>query len=541
MSSERPPRTSMFAPGAHGEVPILRSIVPASISAPFAHGEVCTLVVFGAAGDLARKKLLPAIYILAEQGLLAKETRVVGVGIEPLDDAKFHALFQDALSHSSEIARLDQTTWADLRARISWVSGDLTDASVYAELRIHLEELEATRIPSRRNRLFYMAVPPVIFTPIVTHLSASGVCPRTEDRKTSPWRRLILEKPFGNDLDSARQLNALVLSLFGEHQCFRIDHYLGKETVQNLLVARSANTMFEAVWSRQHVSHVQITAGETVGLEGRAKYYERAGVVRDMFQNHLLQMLALVAMEPPDAPTADAIRDEKVRALRAVPPLVVDGRTSAVRAQYRDGHVGDLAVVGYREEPGASPASMTPTYAAMRVFVESERWRGVPFYLRSGKRMAKRATEIALVFREPKRIMYEPCVGETPEPNALVFRIQPNDGMSLRISVKVPGAALALTPGIEITPVEMDFAFADAFGEGAHSAYATLLLDAMIGDATLFTRSDEVEAGWALTDPLLHLWENGSETNIATYAAGSWGPHEADELLAADGFSWRRP
>ena len=519
----------------------MRSIVPASVAAPYAHGDVCTLVVFGAAGDLARKKLLPAIYVLAAQGLLAKETRIVGVGIEPLDDDGFHALFGAALGAAREVGHVDPTIWSDLRGRCSWVSGDLTDESVYTELRLHLETLEAARPASEGHRLFYLAVPPVIFAPIATHLAGSGVCPRTAADASSPWRRLILEKPFGHDLESARALNALVLALFGEHQCFRIDHYLGKETVQNLLVARSANALLEAVWSRQHIAHVQITAAETVGLEGRAGYYERAGVVRDMFQNHLLQLLALVAMEPPEKPGADAIRDEKVRALRAIEPLVVDGHTSAVRAQYRTGQLGDTGVVGYREEPGASPASTTPTYAALRLFVDTERWRGVPFYLRSGKRMAKRATEIALVFRPPQRLMYERCEGEQPEPNALVFRIQPDDGMSLRISVKVPGAALALTPGLEITPVELDFAFADAFGEGMHSAYATLLLDAMRGDATLFTRSDEVEAGWALTDPLLHLWEQSGDTQVPTYAAGSWGPHEADELLAADGFAWRKP
>ena len=406
---------------------------------------------------------------------------------------------------------------------------------------MHLAELEVVRVPGRRNRLFYMAVPPSIFAPIATHLHESGVCARTETRKIAPWRRLILEKPFGDDLESGRALNAQVLSLFGEHQCFRIDHYLGKETVQNLLVARSANAMFEAVWSRAHVSHVQITASETVGLEGRAGYYERAGVVRDMFQNHLLQLLALVAMEPPDAPTADAIRDEKVRALRAVQPLVEGGKSAAVRAQYGAGHIDGVAVRGYRDEPGASPTSTTPTYAAMRVFVHTDRWRGVPFYLRSGKRMAKRATEIALVFREPKRIMYELSPGARPEPNALVFRIQPDDGMSLRITVKIPGAALALSPGIETTPVEMDFAFADAFGDDAHSAYATLLLDAMLGDATLFTRSDEVEAGWSLTDPLLRHWESGADTKMPTYAAGTWGPSEAGALLDASGHAWRTP
>jgi len=540
VTSARPPRPSLFAGFGAGEVPVVRSLVPASISAPYAHGDVCTLVVFGAAGDLARKKLLPAIYLLAAQGLLAKETRVVGVGIEPLDDARFCELFGAALGASREVGRVDPQIWSELRARCSWVSGDLTDAAVYAELRLHLETLETARPANERHRLFYLAVPPVIFAPIATHLAESGVCPRTAPDAVGPWRRLILEKPFGHDLESAQALNARVLSLFGEHQCFRIDHYLGKETVQNLLVARSANALIEAVWSREHVSHVQITAAETVGLEGRAGYYERAGVVRDMFQNHLLQLLALVAMEPPETTSADAIRDEKVRALRAIQPLVEDGRTRAVRAQYRDGELDGNAVVGYRAEPGASPASTTPTYAALRLFVDTDRWRGVPFYLRSGKRMAKRATEIALVFRPPKRLMYAHVEGEFPEPNALVFRIQPDDGMSLRISVKVPGAALALTPGLEITPVELEFAFADAFGEGMHSAYATLLLDAMRGDATLFTRSDEVEAGWALTDPLLRHWEQRGETHIPTYAAGSWGPHEADELLAADGFAWRK-
>ncbi len=371
------------------------------------------------------------------------------------------------------------------------------------------------------------------------HLAAGDVCPKLADAKARPWRRAIIEKPFGHDLASAKALSKVVLGSLAEHQIYRIDHYVGKETVQNVLVLRSANAIFEALWSREHITHVEITAAETVGVEERAKYYESAGCVRDMFQNHLLQLLALIAMDPPAGPSADEVRDAKVKVLRSIVPLVKGTETDAVRAQYGKGELKGAGVPAYRDEPGVGPKSEQCTYAALRVLVDTPRWSGVPFYLRSGKRLKRRWSEVALHFRTPKKLMYDPVPTETLAPNVLCLRIQPEDGVSLSFEVKVPGAALALTPGIEVQEVKMDFNYADAFGTEVHPAYETLLLDCMIGEATLFTRSDEVEAAWAVIDPLLSLWEGGHGAPLGSYPAGSNGPREADELLARDGFRWR--
>jgi glucose-6-phosphate 1-dehydrogenase len=516
------------------------SMIPIAAQGPLTHGDSCTLVVFGAAGDLSRRKLMPAIHQLAMKKLLGQEFHIIGVGIEPLDDDKFRAMMREALDKSDEIKGVDAEAWERLGANLWWVGGDLGKPETYTALGEKLATIERHVPEPRRNRLFYFAVPPFLFTPIVQGLASHGLAPREPAAHKKPWRRVIIEKPFGTDLKSAQTLNATVLDAFAEAQVFRIDHYVGKETVQNLLVLRSANALFEAVWSAEHISHVQITAAETVGVEQRAKYYDGAGVVRDMFQNHLLQLLALTAMEPPVRADADAIRDEKVKVMRAIRPLVENGVPSAVRAQYDAGKIKDKDVIGYRSEPGVAADSRTATYAALRVAIDTDRWRGVPFFLRSGKRMAKRTSEVAIVFKYPKQLMYEPCPGETLEPNVLVLRLQPDDGVALNFHVKIPGAALVLTPGIEVARVEMDFPYEKAFGAETHPAYETLLLDCMIGDATLFTRSDEVEAAWQITDPLLEHWAKSGET-IPKYAAGTWGPSEADALLAADGFSWRRP
>lgn len=517
------------------------SILPSMAPTAFQHGDPCTLVIFGAAGDLSRRKLLPAIYLLARQGLLAADFTIIGVGIEALDDDKLRTMMREALGKSEEIkGGIDEAVWKGLADKMHWVGGDLTKGDVYGTLDHKLGEIEASLPRDRQNRLFYLSVPPGIFGTIVSQLASTGIAPR-QKKKASPWRRVICEKPFGTSLVTAKKLGDALLGAVDEHQIYRIDHYVGKETVQNVLVARSANAIFEALWNRAHISHVQITAAETVGLEGRGGYYEHSGVIRDMFQNHLLQTLALTAMEPPAEPTADATRDEKVKVLRKVRPLVRNGETSAVRAQYTAGIVKGEKVVGYREEQGASPTSVTPTYAGLRVEIDSNRWRGVPFFLRSGKRMARRVSEIAIVFTVPERLMYEPVPTEILEPNVLSLRLQPDDGMSLRFTVKVPGAAMALTPGIEITPVDMRFEYASVFGPDSHPAYATLLLDCMIGDATLFTRTDEVEAAWEIIDPLLEHWEQSKEKDIPTYEAGTWGPSESDELLAKDGYNWRQP
>jgi len=528
--SERPPIS----------ISAVRSLAPISAHGPLTHGDSCTLVVFGAAGDLSRRKRLPALHQLAKRELLGHDFHLVGVGIEPMNDAGFRALMRESLTQSEEIEGIDPHAWARLEHGISWIGGDLASEDVYRALAAKLHDLERHVPEPRRNRLFYLAVPPFLFAPIVKHLGQHELAPKEPAPQKKPWRRVIVEKPFGHDLKSSEELNRVVLDAFAEPQIYRIDHYVGKETVQNVLVLRSANALFEAIWSRQHISHVQITAAETVGVERRAKYYDGAGVVRDMFQNHLLQLLALTAMEPPLRPDADAIRDEKVKVLRAVRPLVENGRTAAVRAQYTAGELKAAAVSGYREEPGVLADSITPTYAALRVEIDNERWRGVPFFLRSGKRMAKRVSEIAIHFHYPKQLMYEPCPGEVVDPNVLVLRLQPDDGVALQFYVKIPGAALVLTPGIEVAKVEMDFPYERAFGAETHPAYETLLLDCMIGDATLFTRTDEVEAAWQITDPLLEHWAKGG-AGLATYPAGSWGPRESDELIGADGFSWRTP
>jgi len=508
---------------------------------PLAKGDPCTFVIFGGLGDLARRKLFPAIYQLAKKDLLHKDFRVLAVGIEVHDDSTYRIAIRDALSKADDVKGFDPEVWKWLQDRIYWVTGNVCEAAVYDHIKERLASFESKLDVSSQNRLFYLAVPPFLFEPICKNLSSSGLAPKNADLKVHPWRRIVIEKPFGRSLATARALNQVVLSLFAEPQIYRIDHYVGKETVQNILVFRSANAIFEALWSGEHISHVQITAAETVGLEGRAKYYESAGVVRDMFQNHLLQLLALTAMEPPEVPTADAIRDEKVKVLDRVKPLVVNGTTPAVRAQYTEGFVEGLKVPGYRQEPGVSPTSTTPTSAALRLEIDNDRWRGVPFFVRSGKRRKKRHSEIAVFFRPAKKLMYEPCPGDAPKPNVLVLRIQPDDGIAISFDVKVPGAALALTPGIEVAPVQMDFSYASVFGTEVHPAYETLILDCMIGDQTLFTRSDEVEAAWRIVDPLLLLWDSSTETAIPTYPAGMWGPKEADELLSRDGFAWREP
>jgi glucose-6-phosphate 1-dehydrogenase len=519
--------------GIHGSV---SASYHAASGAERIHGDPCTFILLGATGDLARRKLLGALVDLVRKRLVAGGPGglvVVAVDREPMDDAAYRKLAREALARSDEVRDVPGEVLDEVLAQTSYVQADLTAASGYRALGTRLDEVEPG---TRGNRLFYLAVPPVVFTPIVEGLAASGLAPRTADWMERPWVRLIVEKPFGHSLETARALNQLVLRHFGEHQVFRIDHYLGKETVQNILVFRAANAIFEPVWNRAHIDHVQITCAETVGIESRGKYYESAGVVRDMFQNHLLQLLALTAMELPVGMRANEVRDEKVKVLRAVRPLVdaLGKPTGAVRAQYE----------GYHDEKFVAPESVTPTYAALRLFIDNGRWRGVPFYLRSGKRMARRVSEIAVQFKIPAYLM-RGLSGVTPaepvEPNVLVLRVQPDDGVTVRFAAKIPGAAMQLTPEIEVACVDMTFDYADAFGAEVHPAYETLILDCMIGDATLFTRSDEVEVGWRITDPLLAAWERDRPPRLGRYRTGSWGPSDAEALLSADGFRWRRP
>ena len=506
-------------------------------------GDPCTAIILGAAGDLTKRKLLPALYQLAKEDLLSPDFRVLGISREPLGVDGFRSLMRTAVEQSDEISGgVDEAVWEDLAARLHYVAGDLTARSTYDAVHGQLAELERGLPASKANRLFYLAVPPSVFEAAVQALSASGIAPRTTDPHTCPWVRVVIEKPFGRSLETARKLNELVLDALHEHQVYRIDHYLGKETVQNILVLRFANSIFEPLWNRQNIASVQITAAETVGVGTRGKYYEEAGVIRDMFQNHLLQLLTLTAMEPPVEMSADAVRDEKVKVLRSVRWLTPETiPRDAVRAQYVAGRMDGKPMPGFLEEANVNPDSATPTFAALRLHVDNWRWKGVPFYLRSGKRMPKRVSEIAIQFRAPPLLMFGHGTRAHMNANVLVMRVQPNESISLRFEVKVPGAAVALEPTIQVTPVDMEFTYADAFGSTVSPAYETLLLDVMVGDATLFTRSDEVEAAWKVTDPLLEFWEKNPPPRMPLYKAGTWGPPDADALLAADGFRWREP
>jgi glucose-6-phosphate 1-dehydrogenase len=497
--------------------------------------EPCTMIIFGA-GDLLHRKLMPSLFHLMGDGLLPDEFTVITVGREPMDDVAFRAQVRDALkTFRPDGAPFDESAYDRFATQLHYVSGDLGDMATFEAVRDRLAETDA-KLPGGRGRLFYLALPPSLYADTINRLAESGIAPRVVDPKQRPWVRIIIEKPFGHSLGSAGALNACVRRAFAEHQVYRIDHYLGKETVQNLLVFRFANSIFEPVCNRQHVHSVQITAAESVGVEHRGKYYEEAGVVRDMFQNHLLQLLTLMAMEPPVTFSADAVRDEKVKVLRAIRPITpAVMHDYSVRGQYGPGMIDGKPVPGYRQEPNVAPDSATPTYCAIRFMIDNWRWHDVPFYLRSGKRMPRRVSEIAIQFRKPPHLMFPIPDDQVIEPNVLAIRVQPKEGISLRFEVKVPG------PEVHMASVDMDFSYAEAFGELDHEAYETLLLDCMLGEATLFTRADEVEAAWAVVDPIIDFWANKRPDHFPNYAAGTWGPTVADEFIAREGTKWREP
>jgi glucose-6-phosphate 1-dehydrogenase len=494
------------------------------------------LVIFGASGDLTRRKLLPAVYNLSLSRLLPGGFALVGVARRPKPD--FAREMREAVEKFSRRKPLDEATWTELEKGMAYVQGDFRDPALYTKLGEELARLDAER-GTTQSRIFYLAVAPTDVPAIVRGLCDAKLVVPPAAEPGGSYQRVIVEKPFGEDLGSARALNRELLSCLDERQIYRIDHYLGKETVQNLLVFRFGNTIFEPLWSRQHVSHVQITVAEEIGVEGRGKFYDQIGITRDIVQNHALQMLTMIAMEPPSSWDADAVRDEKVKVLRALRPIRgKEVLEQTVRANYAGGTVRGDKVPGYREEPDVDARSKTETYVGMSMRIDSFRWGGVPFYLRAGKRLAKRCAEVALHFKPlPHRLFGRVPDGDAPfggdEPNVLVVRIQPDEGIALRFATKVPGGGMAMRN------VAMDFRYGTAFGSSTPEAYERLVLDAMRGDATLFTRADEVEAQWSFIDPILAGWKE-HDAPVATYEAGTWGPREADGLLR-EGESWRRP
>jgi glucose-6-phosphate 1-dehydrogenase len=480
----------------------------------------CALVIFGASGDLTHKKLMPALYALMLRRLLPSRFAIVGVARTEGDDDAFRSDMKDAVQkHARDEFRKD--VWDELAQNMHYVATDFSDDGGENKLQDLLTKLDQER-ELGGNRVYYLAVPPAAFPTIVEELG--------KRRSASGWTRLIVEKPFGHDLESARALNTMLREHFEENEIFRIDHYLGKETVQNMNALRFANGIFEPIWNRQFIDHVQITVAESIGIEGRSGYYERAGAIRDIFQNHLLQLLALTAMEPPIDFTAESVRNEKVKVLKA---LHTPGPKSVVRGQYGRGFVEGEEVVAYREEQGVAPDSMTETYVAAKLYVDNWRWADTPFYVRMGKRLARRETTIAIQFKRAPHPPFGEVASEGLRPNVLLVHVQPDEGVSLAIGAKVPGQ------GMTIRTVHMDFLYGGAFRTSLPEAYERLILDTLLGEGTLFTRADEVEEEWLLIDSIVSAWQR-DRPSFPNYAAGTWGPPSADDLLHRDGRSWRR-
>jgi glucose-6-phosphate 1-dehydrogenase len=489
----------------------------------------CSVVIFGATGDLTHRKLVPALYNLAADGELPPAVAVVGFARRPKTDEEFRKELEEAARKFSRQGVRDEI-WNTFSQAIYYHQSEFSDQDGYKKLAERLDKIDKER-GTRGNRLFYFAAAPDQFEPILKNLKAAGLNKAAE----GSWARVIIEKPFGTDLASAQKLNRVVANAFAEDQTYRIDHFLGKETAQNILVLRFANAIFEPLWNTRYIDHVQVTAAETLGVEGRAGYYEGAGAMRDMVQNHLLQLLCLVAMEPPTDLSADAIRDEKVKVVRALrritgPQVAKD----TIRGQYAAGAISGKSVPAYREEKNVDPKSNTDTFVGLRLNIDNWRWADVPIYMRVGKRLPKSGTEISVHFKKAPAVLFNK-EAVVLDQNVLVIRIQPDEGISLRMQAKIPGTSL------RIEPVKMDFHYGTSFGKASPEAYERLLLDAMSGDATLFARRDEVEEAWAFVDPIEEAWHAKKDApGLYFYPAGSWGPEEADELLARDGRTWRR-
>ena len=493
--------------------------------------EPCVVALFGANGDLARRKLIPALFHMRCERLLPPGFAVIGNSRTPLTDEAFRERMRAAVREFSPDTPCQPDHWEEFARGLFYVPGDSRDPELYRRLAAKIEEVAAAR-ETPDNVLFYLATAPGLYAPIVEQLGRAGLA------QGRGWRRIVVEKPFGRDTATARELCRRIRQVFQESEIYRIDHFLGKETVQNILAFRFGNGIFEPLWNRRYVEHVQITAAESIGVEGRGAYYEEAGALRDMIQNHLLQIMATVGMEPPAAFEAEAVRDERAKLLRSIRlwrPEEVPA--NAVAGQYGPARIGGEDVPGYRQEPGVDPESRTETYAAVTFYVDNWRWAGVPFYLRTGKRLARRVTDVAIQFRPAPHSLFEGAgalAGRWMQPNLLVLRIQPDEGISLRFSAKQPGS------GMKLRSVSMDFHYGAGLGGRAPAAYETLLLDAMAGDATLYIREDMVEASWRAVQPILDVWAE-AEFDFPNYPAGSWGPEEADALLARDGRKWRNP
>jgi glucose-6-phosphate 1-dehydrogenase len=483
------------------------------------------MVIFGASGDLTARKLMPALYNLALNRYLPSGFSVIGTSRTPWSDEQFRAAMLDAVTKNSRTQPVDRAVWNSFAEGLFYQPLAFDDENAFARLKASLEKIDQER-GTAGNRIFYLATLPLFFPLIIERLGEAGL------NKGEGWERVIIEKPFGDDLKTARALNAKVHSVFREPDVFRIDHYLGKETVQNTVVFRFANGIFEPIWNRRYVDHVQITVAEDIGIERRGAYYEGAGALRDIFQNHLLQLLSITAMEPPANFDAEIVRDEKVKVLRSIRPVL---ENDVVRGQYGPGWVAGQAVKAYREEDNVARDSTTETYVALRLFVDNWRWAETPFYLRTGKRLPSRASEIAIQFKSAPHLPFAKEAVEGLSPNVLVMRIQPHEGTSLKIAAKIPG------PVMRMRTVNMDFFYGSSFLIASPDAYERLVLDCMLGDPTLFAREDEVERAWSLTDQIEEIWARQPKPDYPNYAAGTWGPDAADALMAREGRRWRRP
>jgi glucose-6-phosphate 1-dehydrogenase len=504
-------------------IPALRQALPA-------RPDPCTMVLFGAGGDLTKRKLIPAMYNLAKSKLLPEQFAIVGVSIEPFSHEEFRQRMTNDIQQYS-VDGVDRASWDWFSKRLYYIPGDFKDPQLYKKLGETLGQVEKEHA-TQGNCLFYLATSPRFFTVVVQQLGTAGLTAQP-DRK---WKRVVIEKPFGHDLASAVALNRAVGAVLEEKQIYRIDHYLGKETVQNILAFRFANGIFEPVWNRRYVDHVQVTVAEELGVELRGGYYETAGALCDMVPNHIFQLITLCAMEPPISFEAEAVHDEQTKVLRAIQALSPERvLEQAVRGQYGDGFIEDSHVASYRAEPQVARDSTTPTYVAMALHIDNWRWADVPFYLRTGKRLPKRVTQIVIRFRRPPFVLFRNTSVDKIASNELVINIQPDEGISLSFEAKIPG------PAVRLGAVNMDFQYSDYFGATPSTGYETLLYDCMMGDPTLFQRADMVEAAWTVVQPILDVWNALPPRDFPNYAAGTWGPHHADELLRKEGREWRDP